>query len=283
MIHLADLLATIPLPPAGDAPHGAAPPAEPGDLPPCCDLDLVHDLGADLPGGHVHVWGGPSGAGKTAFLLCLLYGAARRGRRVVYATYDIPPDSLARRLLAMTAGVDPQALPDPGGRAEDCTLDAADLARARVAQAALARLPFEILPARGFTARSLWDRVVRTPFRAEVLAVDYLQAVVRTPGSDLGLALRELTDMAEHLHLSVICAVRAADTAGGGLDHAASVEGVMGTATPGWRGPDRVGWISPSAATGGRRAEVLSNRYGANPAVPLHLDETTGSLGRAEA
>jgi hypothetical protein len=280
MLHLADLLAGIPLPPAdvGDGPPRRIP------IPACGqrDGDLVQELGADLPAGHLHVWGGPPGAGKTAFLLCLLHGAALRGRRVVYATYDLPPESLALRLLAMTAGVERTALPDPGGREAVCRLAPEDLRRAQVARAALARMPFDVLPARGFSARSLWDRLVRMPFRAEVLAVDYLQGVVRAPGTEMGAALRELTDMAEHLHVAVVCAVRAADSAGGGLEHPPCVGDVVGDDDDSARLPDRVGWIAPAKEPGSRRAQVLSNRYGPNAAVPLHLDEATGSLGRSE-
>src|SRR5688572_24419799 len=53
MQHLGDLLAALPLPAAGTA-----------VTPPSAETALVHDLGADLPAGHLHVWGGPSGAGK---------------------------------------------------------------------------------------------------------------------------------------------------------------------------------------------------------------------------
>lgn len=288
MLHLADLLTSIPLPEIVE--DAAAPPVPAAarsdqlraDLTSCCgeDATLVHDLGGDLPAGHMHVWGGPSGAGKTAFLLCLLQSAAARGRRVVYATYELAPERLALRLLARTAGVDVAALPDPGGEPASCKLDVETLARVHAARERLAALPFDILPARGFSARSLSDRLVRMPFRAEILAVDYLQAVVRGSDEPMGDALRELSSMADHLHVAVVCAVRAADTAGGGLEHPELDElGTTGRV-------DRVGWITPSPeqpseTQGALSAQVLSNRHGAASTVPLHLDEATGSFERA--
>lgn len=267
MQHLADLLAAIPLPydPQEEGPPQGCPrPAR------CCAPDLVHDLGADLPAGHLHVWGGPPGAGKTAFLLNLLYGAASQGRRVVYATYDLAPETLALRLLAMAAGVDVDALPDPGGPPSRGGLSSEATRRAVQARAVLAHLPFFVLGARGFSTRSLWDRIVRMPFRAEVLAVDYLQGVVREPGTDHGFALRALSDLAEHLHVAVVCAVRAADRLGDGLSPDATAC------------TDRVGWIAPSGGTNAHRAEVLLNRYGERPALHLRLDTASGGLQRAE-
>ncbi|MDA1195114.1 MAG: AAA family ATPase [Planctomycetota bacterium] len=306
MLHLADLLASIPLP----EPTAQAVPVRAG----CgrSDAAVVHELGGDLPAGHLHVWGGPPGAGKTSFLLCLLQDAAVRGRRVVYATYELAPERLALRVLASTAGVDARALPDPGGDPATCTLDDAELARVHAVRDRLTALPFDILPARGFTAHSLRDRLVRMPFRAEVLAVDYLQAVVRAPNEDMGAALRELSDMAAYLHVAVVCAVRAPDTEGGGVDapteggHAASASGASalelsvlemsaldgaaldGAALDGAAldeicttvRADRIGWIAPSeGAAGAREACVRSNRHGAATTVPLHLDGATGALG----
>ncbi|MDJ0522720.1 MAG: DnaB-like helicase C-terminal domain-containing protein [Planctomycetota bacterium] len=274
MQHLADLLATIPLPelPEDGPPNDASNLLEGHSL---CTGDLVQDLGAGLPEGHLHVWGGPSGAGKTAFLLCLLQGAAAQGRRVVYATYDLSPESLALRLLAMTAGVELRALPDPGGTADQCELGPAELQRAHAAREYLATLPFEVQAARGFSAESLQDRLVRMPYRAGILAVDYLQGVIREPGSEMGVALRQLSDLAGQLHVAVVCAVRAGDEAAAELDEMRE---------RGLSLPDRVGWIAPLAKDGcERRAEVLHNRHGETPAVPLHLDEATGSLGRANA
>ncbi len=279
MQHLADLLAALPLPedpeevpdrPSGDGGRNGRP----------CDPDLIHDLGADLPAGHLHVWGGPSGAGKTAFLLGLLYGAACRRRRVVYATYDLAPETLALRLLAMTAGVHVDALPDPGGPASTSSLSRSETVRAIEAREVLSQLPFSVLPARGFSTRSLWDRVVRMPFRAEVMAVDYLQGVVREPGTDSGVALRELSDLADHLHVAVVCAVRAADERAGSRAPLAAEDGFVAA---GMSCTDRVGWIAPDAESesSAHRAEVLRNRHGDRPAVHLHLDAASGGLRRA--
>jgi len=289
MLDLADLLATLPLPePTHADPAEHMDPAQLPDAHGLCGADLVHELGADLPAGHLHVWGGPTGAGKTAFLLCLLKCAAARGRRVVYATYDLPPESLAMRLLAMTADVEWRSLPDPGGDAAACKLVGPELARAHAAREVLSTLPFEILPARGLSAPSLQDRLVRQPFRPEVLAVDYLQGVIREPGSELGTVLRDLAAMAAHLHVAVVCAVRPGDEAADTL-HAIRADGAAV--------PDRVGWLAPpervpggpgaappvgSGEGGVRRAEVVHNRYGSPTAMPLYFDEATGSVGRAQ-
>jgi hypothetical protein len=242
------------------------------------DSDLVHDLGADLPAGHLHVWGGPTGAGKTAFLLSLLFGAAARGRRVVYASYDLPTESLALRLLAMAARVDPQALPDPGGPVSSGGLSPGALHRATHARRALVGLPFFLLPARGFTTRSLWDRVVRMPFRPEVLAVDYLQGVVRDPETDLGATLRDLSDLAGNLHVAVIAAVRAGDE--GAEDHAPVEDWTEEVFGVGGVIPDRLGWIAPTHRTGAHRAELLRNRYGERADVPLRIDAASGGVQR---
>jgi replicative DNA helicase len=259
MRHLADLLAPIPLPAVEADPRPGA-----GAIP-GCDTDLVETLGAGLPAGHLHVWGGPSGVGKTSFLLCLLYGAAQHGRRVAYATYDLPASTLGLRMLAMTAAVAPNDLAD--GR-----LGPEAARRAAGARAALSRLPFWILESRGMGAPSLHDRLVRMPFRAEVLAIDYLQAVVRAPGTDLGQALRDLSAMAGQLHVAVVCAMRAGED---GVRDAAAVDAAL---RGGSERADRVGWIAPAAGSDARRAEVLRNRYGERPAVPLRVDPTTGRL-----
>jgi hypothetical protein len=337
MQHLADLLAMIPLPALeeGAAPSLSRLPSDPLRSDPCrlgCDADLVQDLGADLPAGHLHVWGGPAGAGKTSFLLSLLHAAASRGRRVAYATYDLAPESLAMRMLAMAAAVDIEALPDPTGSArgagapppacarEDCALDDDALRRVHASRAALSRLPFSFLPARGFSVESIYDRLVRMPFRAEVLAVDYLQGVIRAPGTDMGEALRGLSDLADHLHVAVVCAVRpqagvgAPPSLGGETISRADVIGAS-------KIPDRVGWLGPmpveaggagesraasdpgteanatrvsgassaivtseggSLTIGGpRRAAVVHNRHGARSVLPLELDEATGALEHA--
>lgn len=290
MQHLADLLATIPLP--ADENEGSSLTRLPQDgigldgigPGPDCAGGLVHDLGADLPAGHLHVWGGPSGAGKTSFLLSLLHAAASSGRRVAYATYDLAPESLALRMLAMASSVELDALPDPGSTpavAEaQCTLTPAEACRARAARAALSRLPFSFLPARGFSVESISDRLVRMPFRAEVLAVDYLQGVIRQPGTDLGVALRSLSDMASHLHVAVVCAVRPQEAPLEGvrpMPTDAASRGELATSEI----PDRVGWIHPRADGARRKAEVVRNRHGESLAVRLDLDQATGGLGRS--
>ena len=287
MQQLADLLAMIPLPDLERVEASTAVPTGGSasllaGLTPCSKTlatdSFLTELGADMPAGHLHVWGGPSGAGKTAFLLCLLQRAAAQGRRVVYATYDLPPDSLAMRLLAMTAGVKWRALPDPGGSSDTCTLGTDALARAHAARSLLSSLPFTVLPARGFSARSLRDRVVRMPFRADVLAVDYLQGVIREPGSEVGVALRDLSALAAQLHVAVICAVRSED--GSAAETSDDLESLRES---GVSLPDRVGWIAPLEAAGARQARIVHNPHGTTPDVPLHFDEATGSMGRAEA
>lgn len=270
MQHLADLLAPLPLPAieASDGPAGWGPPPTPDVRVHDALLHeaLLHELGADLPAGHLHVWGGPSGAGKTSFLLALLHSAAIQGRRVVYASYDLPTETLALRLLAMLADVDPAAL----GRAGLATADAQRAARLR---ARLTAAPFQLLPARGLSVASLEDRLVRMPFRAEVLAVDYLQAVVRDLDTDPGRTLRDLSALAARLHVAVVCAVRAGD---GAPDEPAAWTGALAEAA------DRVGWIAPAAGAGQRRAEVLRNRHGRRSAMPLSLDPASGAFHRAE-
>jgi replicative DNA helicase len=246
MKHLGDLLAPLPLPPAEGADGVAG-----------CDPDLIHDLGADLPAGHLQLWAGPRGAGKTAFLLSLLHGAAARGRRVAFATYHLSAASLALRMLAMAARLDAEAL--AAGR-----LPRHQLERASVVRSCLVRRPIHILEARGMSVASLGDRIVRMPFRAEVLAVDYLQAVVRPEGQDLGGALRAFASLASRLHLAVVVAL----------------EAVNERQVPVVRLADRAGWIAPAGGSGLRRAEVICNRYGARPAVGLQFEETSGSFTR---
>ncbi len=279
MEHLAKLLAPIPLPEA--LPKS-------GGLPTAVEGALVHDLGADLPAGHLHVWGGPPGAGKTSFLLSLLYEAALGGRRAVYATYDLPASTLALRLLAMLADVQTDALPEAGRPldADGPALTREEARRASAVRAGLEPLPFWILESRGFSAASLGDRLVRMPYRPDVVVVDYLQAVIREPGTELGTALRELSDMAARLHLAVLCVFRSDP---GRHDEPCDA----GTATDvGRREPvdasvagasladvaDRVGWIAPAEGSGARRAQILANRYGDRPSMPLRIDDATGRL-----
>ena len=128
---------------------------QPLDLPAVCErsaagyrLPSVHALGAALPQGHLHVWSGAPGAGKTAFLLGLLREAARHGRPTLLATYDLPASTLALRLLAMEAGVSLADL--DGGRLVGSDAQAAALARAR-----LVELPLHLLEARGLSTASL--------------------------------------------------------------------------------------------------------------------------------
>lgn len=281
MRQLSDLLAPLALPAvevggscASGADHlGTGSPADPGaasarlagigPAAPCAkDVALVQELGVGLPAGHLHVWGGPTGAGKTAFLLALLHGAAAQGRRVLYASYDLPPETLALRLLAMTADVDSRAL--AAGR-----LEPAAAARAAHARLALERTPFHLLAARGLSVASLEDRLVRMPFRAEVLAVDYLQAVVREVNTDSGRALRDLSAVATRLHVAVVCAMRSADAA---VEAPAALDGLSTESA------DRVGWIAPADGPGARRAEILRSRYGARSVLPLTLDLSNGAL-----
>ncbi len=285
MEHLGTLLATIPLPDddtatASDGDFAAREP----NIEDGAARRLLTELGADLPAGHLHVWGGPSGAGKTSFLLSLLHGAAARARPVVYATYDLPASTLAMRLLAMLADVDVDALPDPGERTGAGRLEPAALARVLSVRRALRDMPFYLLPARGFSVQSLADRIVRTPVRPRVLVVDYVQAVIRERGTEIGEALRALSAMAVHQHLAVVGVFRAGtavqtdareaiDSMGAPSDFAAP--GVAQVAA-------RVGWITPVEPTeaGHRisRAEVLSNRYGQRPSVPIQIDPTSGRV-----
>ena len=276
MHRLGQLLAAIPLP----TPEGPADPMWQASAGQGQNLEgLVHELAADLPAGHLHIWGGPSGAGKTSLLLALLHGAAARGRPVVYATYDLAPESLAVRTLAMLAGVDHTSLPDIGGPVSAGALDGEAVARVLDMRRRLADLPFYLLPARGFGVASLADRLVRAPTRPQVLVVDYVQAIIRPPDTELGSALRELSDLASHQHVSVVCVMRA--------DGSAADEGVRGyeaqqESAP-WHGlADRVGWLAPGADSTSRRADIVSNRYGERPSVPLRVDPASGRLRRAQ-
>lgn len=258
MHHLADLLAPLRLPAATRGDGALAAPTA------LVDDALLDSLAAGLPAGHVHVWGGPSGAGKTAFLLALLAGAAAQGRRVLYASYDLPVETLALRLLAMASSLDARALAEGA-------LTPPEAERAARARASLEAAPFHLLAARGLSVASLADRLVRMPFRAEVLAVDFLQAVVREENTDSGRALRELSDVASRLHVAVVCAVRS-DAPAAPAPAATVLGGVS------LESADRVGWIAPALGPLTHRAEVLRNRYGERPVVPLTLDPATGAL-----
>jgi len=254
MKHVGDLLSYLSLPaasPTGNGREDAGPENGP------CRPDWIHDLGADLPGGHLHLWGGPQGVGKTALLLSLLYAAALRGRRTLYATYHLSASSLALRLLSMAAGVDVEDL--AGGR-----LGSDEVQRAARVRLCLERLPIWVLEARGFSVGSIEDRTVRMPFRPEVLAVDYLQAVIRPDGGDLGSAVRAFTSLASRQHLAVVVALQGAEEAP--LDVC--------------RLADRAGWIARAGGSGLRRAEVIRNRYGDRSSVPLRIDASTGLVER---
>lgn len=249
MKHIADLLAGLPLP---DAPAA-------GTAGSIGQPDVLHDLGADLPAGHLHLWGGPAGAGKTGFLLSLLLGAALRGRRGLYVTYHLPASSLAVRLLGMTASLDTRAI-ESGHLSEDQGV------RAAVARRELARLPIFLFEARGCGVPSIEDRIVRMPFRAEVVGIDYLQAVIREPSSDIGSTVRNLSALASKLHVAIVAAVQAGDD---GLPEVTRLA-------------DRAGWIAPAGGSGVQRAEVIQNRYGQRPAVPFRFDAASGALRRVE-
>ena len=262
MKHVGDLLADLSLPvPDAPAELCSERAGEAGLRRP----DLLHDLGADLPAGHLHLWGGPPGAGKTSFLLTLLLGAACRGRRGVYVSYHLPATTLALRLLALTSSIDAETLAagvlDPG------SLTPEQQAVAGAVRARLSRLPLYVLEARGYSVPSVEDRLVRMPFRAEVVAVDYLQAVVRDTPSDAGQTVRDLSSLACRHHVAIIAALQATDeNASWDLAQLA----------------DRAGWIAPSGGSGLRRADVIRNRYGARSSVPLRLDRTSGALERMD-
>ncbi|MGE0190641.1 MAG: DnaB-like helicase C-terminal domain-containing protein [Planctomycetota bacterium] len=242
---LAQLLDRLPLG-EGDA----APPQRPD-----AGTALLEGLASGLPLGHLHLWGGPAGAGKCGFLLALLHAAARRGRGVCYATYDLPAETLASRLLALVADVPVEDLPDPGGPPESGGLDAEGKARARGARRHLAALPFVVEEARGYSVPSLEDRLVRLPFRPAVCAVDYVQAVVRPTGQDLVGGVRDLARLATRHHVAVVGAFRATTSAPAA--ERAAVEALARDVAP-----DRVGWLQP--LDGGRReARVIANRHGA--------------------
>ena len=260
MQRLCDLLDAILLPPvpAGEAVDYALPNAS--------------LLGGDLPAGHVHLWSGPPGAGKTAFLLGLLHDAARHGRPVVLATYDLPASTLALRLLAMASGVPLHDL--EAGRLTPDEAVAAGRARAR-----LRTLPFSVLEARGLGVASLDDRVLRAGTRVAVLGIDYLEAIVRPDGRPLAAAVSELSDLASRRFLAVVCASRAP------LE---SIAAAVSDASP-----DRVGRLAPAAgdvatnvpsdapASHGDmtvEARVVENRHGGRPACRLRVDAAAGRL-----
>jgi hypothetical protein len=246
MRSLRELLDAVPLPPA-----------EAGEV---ADYALPNAslLGADLPAGHVHLWSGPPGAGKTAFLLGLLHDAARHGRPVVFATYDLPAPTLALRLLAMASGVPLHDL-EPGRLTPD---EARAAARAR---ARLRPLPFRVLEARGLGVASIDDRLLRSGTRAAVLGVDFLEAIVRPAGRPVASAVAELSELAARRFLAVVCASRA------------PLDALAGAAAA----PDRVGRLSRPTAEAAApvvEAQVVENRHGGRPSCRLRVDAPAGRL-----
>lgn len=239
MRSLRDVFAGLPLPPAAPATgHGYAMPA-------------AHLLGGDLPQGHLHVWSGPPGAGKTAFLLGLLLDAARRGRGTCLATYDLSAGAVALRMLAMESDV-PLALLD-GGRLSPAESVAAAKARAR-----LESLPVFLQESRGLSVASLADRCVRSARRIDVLGVDYVEAVVRPTETPLSGVFRDLSTLAHQRWMAVVAVARTSP-----VDLSLAERG----------GPaDRVGWIDGGAERAEGEATVVANRHGAKPSCRLRLD-----------
>ena len=244
------------------------PPGEAGEV---ADYALPNAslLGADLPAGHVHLWSGPPGAGKTAFLLGLLHDAARHGRPVVLATYDLPAPTLALRLLAMASGV-------PLHDFEAERLSPAEATAAARARARLRSLPFAVLEARGMGVASLDDRLLRFGTRAAVLGIDFLEAVVRPEGRPVSSALAELSQLASRRFLAVVCASRAP------LDMTLDADAAEQAAPP-----DRVGRLSPAAGTASApppllEATIVENRHGGRPSCRLRVDAAAGRLLSAD-
>lgn len=258
-----------------------AAPVSPAALPyvPTYTLPAVHLLGADLPQGHLHVWSGPRGGGKTAFLLGLLHSAASRGRPAVLATYDLPAATLALRLLAMESGV-------PLSGLETQTLSAADAAAASRARARLSSIPLYLLEARGLTVDSLEDRCARAPRRIDVVGVDFVEAVVRQGDEPMSAAFRDLSALAHRRWVAVVAIARASPSERLATGAAALVNPV-GLA-------DRIGWIdtpsitdagntvgpagSPGSANapGTSVAMLLANRHGPRASAALRLDAACG-------
>ncbi|MFO0931261.1 MAG: DnaB-like helicase C-terminal domain-containing protein [Planctomycetota bacterium] len=255
MRSLRDLLAGLSLPPAASASSVGSPTGGPGAY----AMPAAHLLGGDLPQGHVHVWSGPPGAGKTAFLLGLLLDAARRNRGTCLATYDLPAASVALRVLAIESGV-PLADLDRG---QLTPAEATAVARAR---ARLEALPFFVLEARGFPVTSLADRCVRWTRRIDVLGVDYAEAVVRPAGSPIADTFRDLSALAKQRWMAVVAVARTSP-----LEHPAQ-GGSGAKSAP----ADRVGWIDASPDRPAAEASVVANRHGATPSCRLRLDPSSG-------
>lgn len=250
MRSLRHLLAALPLPPAFPLPV----PGD-GDV---YAMPAAHLLGAELPQGHLHVWSGPPGAGKTAFLLGLLLEAARRGRGTCLATYDLPAASIALRLLAMESGVplaelEALASAPPGAAVRAGGERAVALGRAR---ARLETLPIHVLEARGLPVASLDDRCVRCVRRIDVLGVDFVEAVHRPAGTSPADTLHHLGALAKQRWMAVVAIARTSP-----------LDAEHPTVTA-----DRVGWLHATPDSGSGEASVLRNRHGATPTCRLHLD-----------
>ena len=237
-------------------------------------------LGGDLPPGHLHVWSGPAGAGKTALLLGLLHDAARRGRVAVLATYDLPAASLALRLLAMASGVPLHELEVAVGPGRVPSEHAMAAARARTR---LASLPLYILEARGMSVASIEDRLVRSPLRPEVLGVDFLEAVVRPEGRPIESALAELASLASRRFVAVVCSARAAgamsaDRVGRIAPTEALTVTDAATATDAATVAEAAASTPHPAGRGCVDATLLSNRHGRSISCRMRVDGPAARL-----
>ncbi len=248
LVRVAEALEGLPIP---------GPAAGPG---PEYAFEEAHRLGGELPLGHLHLWGGPPGEGKSALLLALLHDAARRGRPALFATYDRSAPTLALRLLAMTSGV-PFADLDAGRLSE-----AAGAAAAR-ARARIEALPFSILEARGLGVAALEWHAVRAFARVEVVGVDFLEAVVRPAGQPRHGTLDDLGALARRHHAAVVVvsrdALSGADAAPDAVD------------PPEARAADRVLWLGPARGAAVGEARIVANRHGARSSCPLNFDAPT--------
>lgn len=229
---------SLPTPAAGATPDYALPGA--------------HLLSAELPQGHLHVWSGPPGAGKTAFLLGLLREAARRGRGALLATYDLSAAALALRLLAMDSGVPLDAL--DGGALAPAQQTAVARSRAR-----LATLQLHLIEARGLSVASLEDRIARHPVPFDTLGVDFVEAVARPPERPVAVTFKALSDLAHRGWLAVVAVARTSPVEHLALEQADTA--------------DRVGWIERAAdADEVREASLLTNRHGGLHRCRMRLD-----------
>ena len=243
MHSLKDLFAALVLPGADPCPSGGY------------EFPASHVLGADLPQGHLHVWSGPPGAGKTAFLLGLLLAEARRGRHVVLASYDLAAPAVALRLLGMESGV-------PLHELEAGPLAAAKVGEVARARARLERLSLHLLEARGLTVASLEDRCVRAPARVDVLGVDHTEAIVRPAPQPIAGAFRDLSQLAQQRWLAIVAIARTSPAERWAPEEAPAA--------------DRVGWIATELGTGTSAAAVIANRYGSTPSCRMRLEPESG-------